>query len=422
MSSPETAVLGCIMQDAGLVAAAYSRGLRPESFSDRRNAELFRTMVVMQSNEEPIDHVTLHARLFTDGNLASAGDSGYVASIGDELPHTGNFDSYVDYIKIGSVERKLAHGLAEINAILTEKGGEDALIRAEQILTQISTETYSGGFVRANGIVDDIVLRLEEGALTSFGIPTGFVALDRITNGLHPGGLYIIAGRPAMGKTSLALNIAHHAAGEGKHAGIVSLEMSEEELGFRLLSEKTGLSQEFIKRGIIGQHGWSNIAKARKEIASYPLYIEDYGGITLYELQSNVRRLRSEHGLDLLVVDYLQLMDSGRGQENRTQEIGEITRGLKRLAKSMSIPIIALSQLNRGVESRAEPRPVLSDLRESGNIEQDADVVIFIYNPSYYNHDNQNISDIIIAKNRNGRTGTVKLKWEPEITTFKDIK
>jgi replicative DNA helicase len=415
----EQALLGCIVQEPHLMATAVGDGITPDSFMDKRNSLVFAKMVELYKENRPIDGVILYSELQEDVELAH-----YSTTLNDNLPYTGNISEYISLLRDGFIKRRLEHGLAEIGSRLKETDGRELLSQAERILSEVSSQTYSSSFTRVNSVVDGIVQRLEDGEVSAFGLSTGFHNLDRILHGLHPGNLVIVAGRPGMGKSALAFTLARNVASEGTGVALISLEMSAEELGFRLLSFETGNSQDHLRAANFGEHGWKNIAKARSTIANYPLYLEDHGNVSMLELQSNVRRLHAEHNIGLVVVDYMQLMDSGTGRENRVQEIGAISRGLKLMARGLDIPVIALSQLSRGVESRQDRRPQMHDLRESGNIEQDADIIIFIYREGYYTEETpkREEAEIIIAKNRNGRTGTIRLMWEPTLTRFENIK
>jgi len=419
MYSVEKAVLGCIVQEPHLMATVHGEGISPQSFLDPLNSAVYTKMVELYREGRPIDGVVLYSELQDNSELAL-----YSTTLADELPYTGNVDEYISLLKDGFIKRKLEHGLAEVSAMLQVSDGREVLSHAERMLSELSASSYSSNFRKIADIVDRIVQRIEDGESEAFGITTGFNVLDRILHGLHAGNLVVLASRPGMGKSAIALNIARSVVVSGRGVAIVSLEMSSEEIGFRLLSLETECSQDQLKIGKFGEHGWANIAKARSAISSYPLYIEDHGNVSIMELQSNVRRLHAEHNIELVIVDYVQLMGSGMQKENRVQEVGAISRGLKLMARSLNIPVMALSQLNRGVESRQDKRPLLSDLRESGNIEQDADIVLFIYRDGYYNDRPpcREEAEIIVSKNRNGRTGTVRLMWEPTLTRFENIK
>ena len=418
MNNVEKAVLGCVVQEPHLMATVVGEGIKPESFTDPRHSAIFAKMVELYREDRPIDGVVLYSELQDKPELAV-----YSTSLNDDLPYAGNLDEYISLLRDGFIKRKLEHGLAEISSRLSTTDGRELLSHAERILSEVSANSYNATFAKAGNVVNSIVERLEDGSIRDHGISTGYASLDRILHGLHPGNLIILAGRPGMGKSALGFCLARNVAAEGTGVALISLEMSQEELGFRLLSMETGNSQDHLKSANFGEHGWRNIAKARSAIAKYPLYLEDHGNVSILELQSNIRRLHAEHKIGLVVVDYMQLMDSGLGKENRTQEIGAISRGLKLMARSLDIPIIALSQLSRSTEGRQDKRPIMPDLRESGNIEQDADIIIFIYREGYYSEGIQKReeAEIIVAKNRNGRTGTVRLIWEPALTRFENI-
>ena len=407
----ERSVLGCILLEPHLMNVVHGNGITPDTFSDKGYRGVYSAMLGLHLDGKPIDMITVAEKI--DGDVA------FVSSLQDDFPYTANIDQYISGVKDDYTVRQLRNVVGELGVYLENNPGPEALSRAEYLVGRISEGHVSSNFRRVGGIVDTIARRLEAGEVKAFGLPTGFPSIDRTLHGMHPGNLIIVAGRPGMGKSALALCIAYHNAKEDTPGAFISFEMSGEEQGFRLLSYETLLSQDYIKNGQFGTEGWNNISSARDRISKFPLWIEDHGTMSALELQSNVRRLQSEHGIKYVIVDYLQLMQSGLNHQNRDLEIGAITRALKQSARLLEVPVIALSQLSRKPEGRTDTRPILSDLRESGNIEQDADAVMFVYRPGYYSPDDYgNETEIIIAKNRNGRTHTVQLKWEGKLTKF----
>jgi len=418
MIDAERAVLGCLLEDATLLAVAEGNSVSKHTFSVPENGIIYEAIRELITEDKPVDLVMLHSHLTNTNMIQHAGGAGYVASILDDPPYIPNFEHYVEIVRDSEIRKSIIEGLGAINAG-HDLSGKELLALAESIITQIGDSTFSSVFTKAQEVVDNIVVKLEEGEISSFGVPTGFTALDRMILGMHKGNLITVAARPGMGKTAFAKDVAKAAALEGYHVATFSLEMDKEELGFRILSDFTELPTEFLKAGKFGDIGWKNIMESRRKIEKLPLYFEDKADITIPELMSKVRRLKKKVGLDMVIVDYLQLMESGFRKENRMQEVSAITRSLKKLAKSMNIPIIALSQLNRKVEERIDQRPLLSDLRESGSIEQDSDIVIFIHQKiPQEDAGAPRVAEIIVAKNRNGRVGSVYLTFQPTLTRF----
>ena len=343
------------------------------------------------------------------------------------MPDLGRLESYVEIVKERSVRRRLIDACGEITRNCLDGGLEaaEALGRAEQSILELGELAIRRGFVPLNEVFESTMVDLEERPSKGFvGLPTGFIDFDDMTRGLNKGNLVIIAGRPGMGKTSFALNIAQHAAiREQAPVGIFSLEMSQSELALRILSSETDIGFGPLRSGHLSNQNWATLIRKVKEISSAPIFIDDSASPTLLELASRARRLKAERGLQLVIVDYLQLMQAGGRYENRNLEISAITRGLKQLAKELEMPVIALSQLSRQPERRGKDhRPQLADLRESGSIEQDADLVAFIYRDEIYNPDdptNRGLAELIVAKHRNGETGRVRLVFIGETTTFK---
>lgn len=423
----ERAVLAAILLDADRHLAVTSTRLRPEDYYFERHRLLYQSMLALQEVDSPIDLRTLQARLEQRGQFDAAGGVAYLATLEVDLPDLGRVDTYVEIIKERALRRRLIEACTKIYRTALDGGleAQDALDRAEQAVMELSEEAVSRTFVPLDEIYRETVKQLEERPADAFpGLPTGFTDLDRMTHGLQPGNLVIVAGRPGMGKTSLALNMATHVAQqERKAAGFFSLEMSEREIAMRVLCSTTDVAFHRLRGGRLSPRDWSRLHQAVENSRDSTLFIDDSSNPSLLEVASKARRLKAQHGLALLVVDYLQLMNAGGRYENRNLEIGAITRGLKQLAKELKVPVVALSQLSRLPERRGKDhRPQLADLRESGNIEQDADIVMFVYREEVYEPDDpevEGLAQLIIAKHRNGETGQVDLVFIGETTTFR---
>jgi len=424
----ERAVLAAVLLDPSILASVASR-LTDDDFFVERNRLLYGTMVSLQEAGTAIDLRTVQAQLEQQDRLQEAGGLAYMAGLDLDLPDLGRVDSYVEIIKERSIRRRLIGASQQILRDCLDGGlvAEEALGRAEQAVFSLGEEAVRKGFVQLGSVLHETLEDLEERpGSTLIGIPSGFVDLDRITHGLNRGNLVIIAGRPGMGKTSFALNCCQHVAlRESRPVGIFSLEMSAQELGLRILCSEAGVAFSRLRSGHLSQKQWSRIIQCTREVGDAPLFIDDSPNPSLLEVASKARRLKAEKGLELVVLDYLQLMQAGGRYENRNLEIAAISRGMKQLAKELDLPVIALSQLSRNPERRgSDRRPQLSDLRESGSIEQDADMVAFIYREEVYSPDDpevEGLAELIIAKHRNGETGTVELAFLGETTTFKTL-
>ncbi len=420
----ERAVLASVLLDPSRLATLAGR-LRPGDFFTERHRVVYQAMLDVQAMETEIDLRTLQARLEQQKRLDSVGGVAYLASLDLDLPDLGRLESYIEIVKERSVRRRLIEACGEITRSCLDGGliAQEALGRAEQAILGLGEEAIHRGFVPLAQIFHETIADLEERPASGLiGLPTGFTDLDRSTRGLNRANLIIIAGRPGMGKTSLALNIAQHVAiREQKTVGVFSLEMSQQELALRILSSEADVAFGPLRSGHLSQKQWSKVVQSVRSISTAPLYIDDSANPSLLEVASKARRLKAEHRLELLIVDYLQLMQAGGRYENRNLEISAITRGLKQLSKELDIPVVALSQLSRQPERRGgDHRPQLADLRESGSIEQDADLVAFIYREEVYDPDteDQGLAEVIIAKHRNGETGTLRLVFLGETTKF----
>jgi len=423
----ERAVLAGILLEPEVLPTVSAR-LVETDFYFERHQRIYRAMLDLQATTTTVDLRTLQARLEQQGHLDAVGGLAYLAGLDVDLPDLGRIDSYVEIVKERSLRRRLIQACTDVTRSALDGGLEaaEALGRAEQAILSLGDEAVVRGFVALGRVLDKTMEDIEERpGSTLIGVPTGFTDLDRMTHGLNRGNLIIIAGRPGMGKTSLALNIAQYIAiHQNKPVGVFSLEMSEQELALRILCSEADVSFSRLRAGHLSQKQWQTIVQTVRRLSPAPLYIDDSPNPSLLEIASKTRRLRAEIGLELIILDYLQLMQAGGRYENRNLEIAAISRGLKQLAKELDMPVIALSQLSRQPERRSgDHRPQLADLRESGSIEQDADLVAFVYRDEMYNPDdpsNRGLAELILAKHRNGETGTVELVFLGETTTFKN--
>lgn len=425
----ERAVLAAILLDSSVLPSISGR-LRSEDFYLDRHRILYESVLTLQEGNGAVDLRTVQARLEQQGKLDAAGGIAYLSGLDLDLPDLGRVDAYVEIIKERSVRRRLIGASQEIIRDCLDGGleAQEALGRAEQAVLGLGEEAIQRGFVQLSSVLHETLEDLEERpGSTLIGVPTGFIDFDRITHGLNRGNLIIIAGRPGMGKTSFALNVCQHVAlREKRAAGIFSLEMSAQELGLRILCSEADVPFSRLRSGHLSQKQWGRLIQSTRQIGDAPLFIDDSPNPSLLEVASKARRLKAEHGLELVILDYLQLMQAGGRYENRNLEIAAISRGMKQLAKELDLPVIALSQLSRNPERRSgnDKRPQLADLRESGSIEQDADLVAFIFREEIYKPDDpelEGLAEVIIAKHRNGETGTVELAFLGETTTFKNL-
>jgi replicative DNA helicase len=427
----EQAVLGGLMLDNRTWDAIADR-LLAEDFYRRDHQLIFAAIAELASRSEPSDAVTLSEWLERKGLGSETGGLIYLAGLVRETPSAANIRAYADIVRERSVLRRLISVGGQIAASAYDPEGRQAneiVDDAERLVFEIAEAGKKGGsgFVplrnELGGLIDRLdMLAQNKGQLT--GVSTGFAKLDEMTAGLQKGDLIVIAGRPSMGKTTFALNIAENAAfGPRKaHVGIFSMEMSREQLAFRMISSLGRVDQSKLRIGQIDED-WPRVNSAIEQMKTASIYIDDQGALTPTDVRARARRLKREHGLDLIVLDYLQLMQVAGNTENRATEISEISRSLKALAKELAVPVIALSQLNRSVEQRTDKRPVMSDLRESGAIEQDADVIMMIYREEVYdkNTTRKGIADIIITKQRNGEIGDLQLTFLGKYTKFENL-
>jgi len=426
----ERSVLGAILvhNDAFNLAAQV---IDSRDFYRDAHRRIFDCMVALNERHDAIDFVTLKEELARAGELDEVGGPAYVAALADGVPRATNVEYYARIVKEKSTLRNLIYAANKIVANAYEADQESDLIldEAESAIFAVADDRLKAGFVAMRDLVKDSFPKIEklfEQKRLITGVPTGFVDVDEMTRGLQAGDLVIVAARPSMGKTSLVLNIAQYVASLGDQVvGFFSLEMSKESLFLRLLTSEAQIDGHRLMSGAIGGNDYHRISHALEKLNSMKLFIDDTANIGVLEMRAKSRRLQSEHGLSLLVVDYIQLMN-GRGRfENRTLELASISRSLKGLAKELNVPIVVLSQLSRAPESRSDHRPQLSDLRESGALEQDADVVVLIYRDDVYNRDpnspDAGTAELILAKQRNGPTGVVKLAFLREQTRFANL-
>jgi replicative DNA helicase len=426
----ERSVLGAILvhNDAFNLAAQV---IDSNDFYRDAHRRIFDKMVALNERHDAIDFITLKEELAKSGQLDEVGGPAYVASLADGVPRATNVEYYAKIVKEKSTLRNLIYAANKIltNAYEADQESDIVLDEAESAIFAVADDRLKAGFVQMRDLVKESFPKIEqlfEQKRLITGVPTGFVDLDEMTRGLQGGDLIIVAARPSMGKTSLVLNIAQYVATQPEHAvGFFSLEMSKESLFLRLLTAEAQVDGHRLLSGAIGGKDYGRISHALETLSSMKLFIDDTANVGVLEMRAKSRRLQSEHGLSLLIVDYIQLM-SGRGRfENRTLELAAISRSLKGLAKELNVPIVVLSQLSRAPESRSDHRPQLSDLRESGALEQDADVVVLIYRDDVYNKDpnspDAGTAELILAKQRNGPTGTVRLAFLREQTRFANL-
>ena len=421
----EKAVIGCMMMDADAIAAA-SEIISGSDFYQQQYGILFDTMVELANEGKPADLITLQDRLKMKDVPEELYSVEFLGSILEHEPTTINVRHYAETVYEKSALRRLIKASEEIanTCYMNKEPLEDVLEMTEKKMFDLLQRRTSDEFVPIKDVVLSVINKIEAAAKhkgTVTGISTGFYDLDYKTSGLQPSDLILIAARPSMGKTAFVLNLAQYIAVRNKiPTAIFSLEMSKDQLVNRILSMESKVDSQAMRTGSLQGSDWEKLVESAGAISGAPLMIDDTPGISVADLRSKCRKFKLEYGLKLIIIDYLQLMTGGRHSESRQQEISEISRSLKALAREMNAPVIALSQLSRACETRPDHRPMLSDLRESGAIEQDADVVMFIYRDDYYNKDTdkKGISEIIIAKQRNGPIGTVELVWLPNYTKF----
>jgi replicative DNA helicase len=423
----ERSILGAILLDNAVCNQAIELLRRDDFFLDSHR-RIFDKMISITERLQPIDLITLSDELRRAGEFEQIGGATYIASLIDGVPRTDTIEPYARLVKQKSMLRKLISASQQIVSLAFEEEDDaDVIIdKAEHLIFEIAEDRVRQGFQYIGDVAHRRLEQIEQMAgrpemIT--GVPTGFTDFDRMTSGLQRQELIVVAARPSMGKTALALNMAQYAAKNGNVVGIFSLEMSAEQLVSRLLCSEARVDAHRLRTGYLNREEWARLADALRRLCETKVYIDDSAGTSVMEMRAKCRRLKAEHGLDMLIIDYLQLM-AGRGRiESRQQEVSQISRDLKGLAKELDIPVVALSQLSRAPEQRSEHKPQLSDLRESGAIEQDSDVVCFIYREEVYNptDENQGTAELIIGKQRNGPTGVVPLAFLKEFTRFENM-
>jgi replicative DNA helicase len=428
----ERALIGGLLIDPSSFERTVEEGLRPSDFYRKAHGIIYNVIQDLFQSAEPVDALTVVDELQRRGQLELVGGATGVSQLEALIPTAAHVGAYARLVREKSTLRRLIESATEIVAAAFRQDQKviDLIDDAERAILAISEENTKKGVVPMGELVQRAISQLEkayENKNSITGVPSGFTDFDSKTCGLQPGELIIIAARPSMGKTALTLNIASYVAvRKNIPVAVFSLEMGAEQLVQRLLGAQAGIDLSRIRKGQIKSTEWTDMARAAGELSEAPVYIDETPGLSIAELRTKARRMHHEHGIQLLIIDYLQLMSGPPGYENKATEVGEISKGLKSLARELSIPVIALSQLNRGVESRTDKRPMMSDLRESGAIEQDADLIAFLYREEYYLKDKTpedkiGVAELIIGKHRNGPTGTLELQFKSELTRFENL-
>jgi replicative DNA helicase len=428
----EESVLGAMMLSPAAIAAV-SEVLSPDGreYYRESHAKIYRAALALYAKGEPVDAITLVDELDERGELEDVGGKVRVHELAALVPASANAGHYARIVKEAATLRGLIRVGGEIAQLGWERPGEtpELVDRAEQILFELSQEKATSEFSHIETLLKESferITQLYESGADVTGVPSGFRDLDRITSGFQEGNLIVMAARPSMGKSALGLGVAANlAVRKSVPVALFTLEMSKSEVTQRLMCSEAKVESQRLRTGKLSADDWPRLTAACDKLAKAPIYVDDTGSITMMEIRSKARRLKAKHpDLGLIIVDYLQLMTSGTSVENRVQEVSQISRSLKVLARDLDVPIVALSQLSRAVEQRHDKRPILSDLRESGSIEQDADIVMFIYRDEYYNgeeSDQQGLAEVIVAKHRNGPTDTVKLSFLKRYAKFSDL-
>ena len=425
----EQAVVGSMLTDQDAVVAAIET-LKPEDFYREDNKIIYEAILNIYNRAEPIDIITLKSELSSMGKLDAVGGLEYIAQLPDKVPTTSNVDRYIKIVQDKAMLRNLIKTANEIISLGYDQTEdvEDVMDHAEKKIFDVMQRKNQKGYTSIKDILIESFTKLEElynQKQHVTGVPTGFIELDKKTAGLHGSELILIAARPAMGKSAFALNIGTYAATRANiPVAIFSLEMSKDQIGNRILCSEALVDSNNVRTGELNDEELSKLAETSGELSQAQIYVDDTPGISVMEIRAKCRKLKLEKNIGLVIIDYLQLIQGSGKSSSREQEIAEISRSLKILAKEIDVPVIALSQLSRAVESRPDHRPMLSDLRESGSIEQDADIVMFLYRDDYYNEESEkkNIAEVIIAKQRAGSTGTVELAWLGNYTKFANLE
>ncbi len=424
----EQAVLGSMLADKDAVVKAIEI-LKPDDFYREDHKEIYAAMLELYGLGEPIDFLTLRNSLTQRGTLEKVGSDMFISTLIDSVPTTSNIESYVKIVEEKATLRSLIKAANDILAMgyASTEEVNSIIEKTEKKIFDVLQNRNSRGYVSIKDILVDTfdnIEKLYKKKSKVSGVESGFTDLDLKTSGLNPSELILVAARPAMGKSAFVLNIAHYVAMHGKvPVMIFSLEMSKEQMVNRILCSEAEVDSMKVRTGDLDSEDWIKLGKASGNLAEAPIYIDDTPGLSPAELRAKCRKAKLEKDIGVIIIDYLQLMEAKGKSESRQNEISEISRSLKLVAKELNVPVIALSQLSRAPESRPDHRPILSDLRESGSIEQDADIVMFLYRDDYYNPDTEkkNIAEVIIAKNRSGSTGTVELAWIGKYTKFANL-
>ncbi|AHI04542.1 hypothetical protein BDW_00160 [Bdellovibrio bacteriovorus W] len=428
-SEAEQSILGALMLDREALDQVGDV-VAPDDFYVPAHQKIYSAIKDLHSQNQPIDFITVSNLLQGEGAMQSVGGPEYLLSLLDKTISSAHVGSHAKIVK----EKATLRRLIQVNSQLIEKAYDQDFVDVESFVDQAESEIFkigenkaASGLVGSMEIVKASIAKIEElykNKAEITGLSTGFKKLDEMTAGLHPGEMTIIAARPSMGKTAFSLNIAQHVALRlKKTVAYFSLEMGKESMMMRLLSSESKVSMGEIRNGRIQDSAWPRLINAASALSEASIFIDDTSGISPFEIRSRARRLKAEHGLDLIMIDYLQLMSMKQKVHSREQEVAEISKSLKAIAKELQVPVIALAQLNRSVEGRAEKKPMLSDLRESGSIEQDADVIMMLYRDDYYEKENPDVAghaEVIVGKQRNGATGPVKLRFDAQYSRFRD--
>lgn len=425
----EKSVIGSMLMDTDAIDKACEI-LVSEDFYAKQNGVLFEAMKELRAENKAIDEVTLSERLKENGAPEVMSSVEFIRDILVSVPTSANVKAYAEIVKEKAVLRKLIKVSEQINTscYLQQDKLDNILEETEREVFNVVRTGNARDYVPIRDVVLEVLKKIELAANTKghmTGVSTGFADLDRMTNGLQASDFVLVAARPSMGKTAFALALLRHAAlKKGLAVAMFSLEMSNEQIVNRLLAMESKVDAQNIRRGELGEDQWESLMDSSDAIGNSQIIIDDTPGISVTELRSKCRKYKLEHDIQMVLIDYIQLMSSGKSTDSRQQEVSDISRSLKQIARELQVPVVVLSQLNRAVDNRSDHRPMLSDIRESGAIEQDADVIMFLYRDDYYNPDTEekNIAEVIIAKQRNGPVGTVKLAWQPQYTKFVSLE
>ena len=427
----EQSLLGAILISENIIYDVVDI-VRAEDFYRNDNKMIYESMMDLFSKNSPINIITVCDTLSNKGQLEKVGGTAYLATIADEVPISANAVSYAKIVAEKSIQRRLISAAQDIAKYAYEPDGDpgDLVEFAEKQIFEIAQRKSKKPYAHIGDVLADVYTQLEELSASKgvAGVPTGFVDLDKKLSGLHNSDLILVAARPGMGKTAWMMNIAQYAAVKKNiPVAIFNLEMSKEQVVTRILSGESGVSNEKLRSGELADGDWADLAEAVGTLSEAPIYIDDSAEVSISSIRAKCRKLKMEKDIKLIVIDYLQLMQGSRkggGEANRVQEVAEISRALKIMAKELNVPVVVGSQLSRAVEGRQDKRPMLSDLRESGSIEQDADIVLFLYRDYYYNKEDtqfKNVAEVIVGKHRNGSTGTIELYFDEEHIRFKNM-